>query len=124
MKELKHLNTYFYKYRFKLLIGVFITIIARVFSLVMPPFINKSVQAVENYLSGPAADVSLVKEQLIQYIIIIIAAALLSGFFTFLMRQTIINVSRYIERDLKMKSLITIKNCIWDFIRIIEQETS
>lgn len=101
MKELKHLNTYFYKYRFKLLIGVFITIIARVFSLVMPPFINKSVQAVENYLSGPSADASLVKEQLIQYIIIIIAAALLSGFFTFLMRQTIINVSRYIERDLK-----------------------
>ena len=34
-------------------------------------------------------------------IIIILAASLLSGFFTFLMRQTIINVSRYIEYDLK-----------------------
>ena len=32
---------------------------------------------------------------------IIVGAALMSGFFTFLMRQTIINVSRYIEGDLK-----------------------
>ncbi|MCW1953782.1 MAG: ABC transporter ATP-binding protein/permease [Flavobacteriia bacterium] len=101
MKELKHLNTYFYHYRYKLLIGVFITIIARVFSLVMPPFINKSVQAVEVFLTGPVADASLVKAQLLEYVLIIIGAALLSGFFTFLMRQTIINVSRYIERDLK-----------------------
>lgn len=38
---------------------------------------------------------------LLEYILIIIGAALLSGFFTFLMRQTIINVSRYIEFDLK-----------------------
>ena len=33
--------------------------------------------------------------------IIIIGATLISGFFTFLMRQTIINVSRLIEFDLK-----------------------
>ena len=34
-------------------------------------------------------------------ILIILFASMLSGFFTFLMRQTIINVSRYIEFDLK-----------------------
>jgi len=101
MKELRHLNKYFRKYRLKLLLGILITIVARVFSLVMPPFINKSVQAVEQYLSETNADVSLVKGILLEYILIIIGAALLSGFFTFLMRQTIINISRYIERDLK-----------------------
>jgi len=101
MKELKHLNKYFKKYRFKLLIGILITVVARVFSLVMPPFINKSVQAVEGYLSGPMADVSEVKSVLLEYVFIIIGAALLSGFFTFLMRQTIINISRYVEQDLK-----------------------
>ncbi len=41
------------------------------------------------------------QELLMDYILIIVGAALLSGFFTFLMRQTIINVSRYIEYDLK-----------------------
>jgi ATP-binding cassette subfamily B multidrug efflux pump len=101
MKELKHLNKYFKKYRFKLLVGILITVIARVFSLVMPPFINKSVQAVEGYLSGPLANVSEVKSLLLEYVIIIIGAALLAGFFTFLMRQTIINISRYVEQDLK-----------------------
>lgn len=101
MKELRHLNKYFKKYKLKLLLGILITIVARVFSLVMPPFINKSVQAVEQYLSGSNADESIVKGVLLEYILIIIGAALLSGFFTFLMRQTIINISRYIERDLK-----------------------
>ena len=46
-----------------------------------------------------AAEVA--KSTLLEYIIIIVGAALLSGFFTFLMRQTIIYVSRYIEFDLK-----------------------
>ncbi|NER12237.1 ATP-binding cassette domain-containing protein [Leptobacterium flavescens] len=101
MKELKHLNKYFIKYRYRLLIGIVITIIARVFSLVIPPYVKNSLAAVEEYLKNPENDPSIVRGQLVEYILIIIAAALLSGFFTFLMRQTIINVSRYIEFDLK-----------------------
>jgi len=81
--------------------GVLITIIARVFSLVMPPYVNKSIQAVEQYVQQPKGSESAIEMVLLQYIGIIIGAALLSGFFTFLMRQTIINVSRYIEADLK-----------------------
>ncbi|WP_422348626.1 ABC transporter ATP-binding protein [Flagellimonas sp.] len=100
MKELKHLNKYFKKYWFKLLIGIIITIIARVFSLIMPSFVNKSIQVVEDYV-GNILSKGEAKEILFEYILIIIGAALLSGLFTFLMRQTIINVSRYIEYDLK-----------------------
>jgi ATP-binding cassette subfamily B protein len=101
MKELKAINKYFKKYKSKLLIGVIITIIARVFSLVLPPYVSKSVASVEAYMNSVNPNVSLVKSQLIEYIIIIIGSALLAGFFTFLMRQTIINISRYIEFDLK-----------------------
>lgn len=101
MKSLKHLNKYFLKYKTKLLLGIVITIIARVFSLIMPPMVNKSVKAVEVFLSSPDATTADIKSTLLNYILIIIGAALLSGFFTFLMRQTIINVSRYIEADLK-----------------------
>ena len=100
MKELKHLNKYFKKYWLKLLLGILITIIARVFSLVMPSYVNKSIQAVEDFMSD-VITLSDAKGLLLQYILIIIGAALLSGLFTFLMRQTIINVSRYIEYDLK-----------------------
>jgi ATP-binding cassette subfamily B multidrug efflux pump len=42
-----------------------------------------------------------IKEELFWNIVIIISAAMIAGFLTFLMRQTIINVSRYIEYDLK-----------------------
>jgi len=100
MKELKHLNKYFRKYWGKLVIGIIITIIARVFQLVMPSFVKKSIEVVENYVAEEIAEATA-RELLLEYILIIIGAALLSGFFTFLMRQTIINVSRYIEYDLK-----------------------
>ncbi|WP_036385976.1 ABC transporter ATP-binding protein [Muricauda sp. MAR_2010_75] len=100
MKELKHLNKYFKKYWFKLLMGVLITIVARIFSLIMPSYVNKSIQAVEDFMSNTIT-LPEAKGMLFQYILIIIGAALLSGLFTFLMRQTIINVSRYIEYDLK-----------------------
>jgi ATP-binding cassette subfamily B protein len=100
MKELKHLNKYFRKYWFKLLMGILITIIARVFQLVMPSYVKKIIETVENYLSAELTE-TVARQQLLEFIVIIIGAALLSGFFTFLMRQTIINVSRYIEYDLK-----------------------
>lgn len=101
MKALKHVNKYFLKYKWKLLIGILITIIARVFALVTPPYINKSIEAVEIYMQSDTVSLDVVKSQLIGHILIILGAAISSGFFTFLMRQTIINVSRYIEFDLK-----------------------
>lgn len=80
--------------------GILITIIARVFSLIMPSYVNKSIQTVEAFLANNIS-ISGAKELLFEYILIILGAAILSGLFTFLMRQTIINVSRYIEYDLK-----------------------
>jgi len=100
MKELKHLNKYFKKYWFKLLVGILITIIARIFQLVMPSYVNRSIRVVEDFM-GQKITETVAKEMLLEFILIIVGAALLSGFFTFLMRQTIINVSRYIEYDLK-----------------------
>lgn len=101
MKELRYLNKYLYKYRTQLLLGFLITVIARIFSLVAPRLIGNSLTAVENFLEAETSDLSNIKEILLVNILIIIGTTLASGFFTFLMRQTIINVSRYIEFDLK-----------------------
>ena len=101
MKELRKLDKYLYKYRFKLLAGLLITIVSRVFSLVTPRLVGDSLTLIENYISDNSILVSNLKEMLLINIIIIVGASIISGFFTFLMRQTIINVSRYIEFDLK-----------------------
>ena len=101
MRELKYLNKYLKKYFFKILLGIIITIISRVFSLFAPRLIGKSLTAVENHLLNNNGAMEGLRSLLLNNILIIIGATLLSGFFTFLMRQTIINVSRYIEYDLK-----------------------
>ena len=101
MKELQYLNKYLYTYRKKLLIGIFITIVARIFSLFTPRLVGNSMTAIERYLQQTAGDPKVLQDALLLNIGLIVAASLVSGFFTFLMRQTIINVSRYIEYDLK-----------------------
>lgn len=101
MKELQYLNKYLFKYRSKLLIGIVITIVSRVFSLFAPRLVGDSLTTIEKFIidqQGSLADVQMI---LLQNIALIVGTALLSGFFTFLTRQTIINVSRYIEFDLK-----------------------
>jgi len=101
MKELQYLNKYFVTYRTQLILGFLITVIARIFSLFAPRLIGNSLTAVETFLSTESADFEAIKSLLLYNILIIVGTTLISGFFTFLMRQTIINVSRYIEYDLK-----------------------
>ena len=100
MKSLKYLNKFFYKYRFRILIGILITIIARIFALVAPNLIGDSITIIDNYLSN-GNDPTIVKKNLINNILLIIGASITAGFLTFIMRQTLINVSRFIEFDLK-----------------------
>ena len=101
MRELKRLNKFLIKYKGRLLLGLLITIISRVFSLVTPRLVGDSMTTIENYLSLNSISPDELKDVLYFNIVLIIGASLISGFFTFLMRQTIINVSRFIEFDVK-----------------------
>ena len=114
MKELQYLNKYFFKYRTKLLLGFLITVVARIFSLVAPRLIGNSLTAVENFLESESSNLTIIKEILLINILVIISTTLVSGFFTFLMRQTIINVSRYIEYDLK-------NEIFWQYQRLTQR---
>jgi len=100
MKALRHLNKYFLKYWKKLLIGLLITASARIFSLVMPSYINKSIQTIERFFNEEITKEAAQKLLAID-IGIIIGTTAMAALLTFLMRQYIINVSRYIEFDLK-----------------------
>lgn len=101
MKALKHLNKYFYKYKIRLILGLFIAVVARIFAVLVPKFTADNVEIVEKYLNNEITNIDTVKSQLILNIGYTIGSAIIAGFFMFLMRQTFIVVSRFIEYDLK-----------------------
>ena len=101
MKALQYLNKYFSKYKWRILIGLLITILSKLLSLKIPQIIRDSLNIVEDYHNDVVTDITVVKHQLLMNVFIIIGIALLGGFLTFIMRQTIIVTSRLIEFDLK-----------------------
>ena len=117
MIELKHLNKYLLKYKFKIIIGIFITIIARIFALVAPNLIGDSITLIENYLFSSDIELVIVKKKLLSNILIIVVSAIIAGIFTFIMRQMLINVSRYIEFDLKNEIYKKYQTLSFDFYK-------
>lgn len=117
MKELKYLNKYLIKYRKRLLLGFFIVIIARILLLFTPGLIRNSVNVVELYLNGTNVSVNDVQFELVKNIFLILAASISAGIFTFLTRQTIINVSRFVEFDLKNEIFVQYQNLSMNFYK-------
>ena len=101
MKELKHLNKYFFKYKWQLILGFVITIVARIFALYPIQFIGDSTNVIQRYVEGEITNPVALRQELFYNILLIIGATLISAFLTFLMRQTFIVVSRHMEYDLK-----------------------
>lgn len=101
MKELQYLNKYFIKYKYRFLLGLLITIVAQIFSLFTPELIGNSIKVIEDYIKSAQKDVAFLKYELLKNILYILATTIIAGFFTFLMRQTLIVMSRYVEFDLK-----------------------
>ncbi|MDC7999227.1 ABC transporter ATP-binding protein [Gilvibacter sediminis] len=101
MKELRYLNKFFIKYRGRLVLGLLITVVARIFALFIPIFLGNIIDTVSAFYNATKDQMAALNSELNTNILIIIGAALLSAFFTFLMRQTLIVISRYIEFDLK-----------------------
>ncbi len=111
MKELKSLNKYLIKYKWRLIIGGFFIICANWFNLypakIFRTAIDKVIETLHNYnvISGSSileGDIyqDLVKSLLL-FGVLLFGIALIKGVFTFFMRYTIIMVSRFIEFDLK-----------------------
>ncbi len=101
MRALKYLNRYLKKYRFLLLLGLLFTVSSRVFAVLAPSLVGDSITAIEQFIRSGETDLTDIKRLLLTNIALIVGAAVISGIFTFSMRQTIINVSRHIEYDLK-----------------------
>jgi ATP-binding cassette subfamily B multidrug efflux pump len=117
MKELQYLNKYFAKYKYSFLIGIVITIVAQIFSLFTPKLISKSFTIIEEFAKDKSVSTAIIKQELISNILLIIATTIIAGFLTFLMRQTLIVMSRHIEFDLKNEVFRQYENLSQNFYK-------
>lgn len=92
MQSLLSLKKYFLRYKTKLAWGFVFILLSNLFAVYVPILLKDSINALEQ-----GVEYSL----LFRYAILIVAASLFSGIFRFLIRQTIIVVSRLIEYDLR-----------------------
>ena len=117
MKELGYLNKYFIKYKYSFLLGIFITIIAQIFSLFTPKLISKSFKVIEGFSKDNTVSKSIIQQELITNISLIILTTIIAGFLSFLMRQTLIVMSRHIEFDLKNEVFRQYENLSQNFYK-------
>jgi len=123
MKELSYLNKYFIKYKYSFSFGILITIIAQIFFLFTPKLVSHSFNVIEQFLKLSDAEqksaniISNFKEDLIHNVLLIIGSAIVAGFLTFLMRQTLIVMSRHIEFDLKNEVFRQYENLSQNFYK-------
>ena len=71
----------------------------------------------ELYLNGTNVSVNDVQFELVKNIFLILTASISAGIFTFLTRQTIINVSRFVEFDLKNEIFVQYQNLSMNFYK-------
>ena len=117
MKELRYLNKYFIHYKYSFLLGILITIVAQIFSLFTPKLISKSFKAIEDFAKDQTIPKSFIQQELTSNILLIIATTIIAGFLTFLMRQTLIVMSRHIEFDLKNEVFRQYENLSQNFYK-------
>ncbi|WP_367768303.1 ABC transporter ATP-binding protein [Flavobacterium sp. WC2421] len=117
MKELSYLNKYFIKYKYSFSLGILFTIIAQIFMLFTPKLISKSFKAIEEFSKDKTVASEVIRQELISNVLLIIATTIIAGFLTFLMRQTLIVMSRHIEFDLKNEVFRQYENLSQNFYK-------
>lgn len=110
MRALKYLNKYFYNYKWYLVTGILFIAISNVFAIFPAQIIRYAFDMVKQTLlhyqllagfTAQADFYTLLGKVLLSFGGVVLALALLKGFFLFLTRQTLIVMSRWIEFDLK-----------------------
>ena len=110
MKSLWRINKYLFKYKGLLLLGVLFTVISNIFVIIPAQLVRIAIDYVVESFSlfrpltkGGMGEIA--RENFLQFVLVfgvlILAMALLRGFFLFLIRQTIIIMSRHVEYDMK-----------------------
>lgn len=98
MKSLFSLNSYFIKYKWRLILGAVFVVLSTLFSIYQGVIVRNATNVIIQLISTNAPVESMT---FIKFGLLLLILSLTSGFFLFLMRQTIIVMSRHIEFDQK-----------------------
>lgn len=90
--SLPKLNKYFRRYKKKLFLGILFILISNLGQVYIPLLLKNGINALQQNLSF---------DLIIEYAVLIVITSAIAGFFRFLIRQTIIVISREIEYDLR-----------------------
>lgn len=110
MNHLKYLNSYFWKYKYHLLLGIFFVAAGNYFRAWQPQVIREALDFVLQQLKAYQSTTDIIARQnildtlspaLLKFGGIVVILALVMGVFMYFMRQTIIVMSRLIEYDLR-----------------------
>ena len=99
LKSLQHINKYFLKYKWRLLLGLVFVGISNYYAIDGFSYARKAIDYIKD--NADKTDNATILHQLLVFGLIILGLAVLSGIFLFLTRQSIIVMSRLIEYDLK-----------------------
>ncbi len=98
MHSLKSINAYFIKYKWRLLMGALFVVLSTIFSIYQGVIVRNATNEIVDLIANHK---SVDSSKFIVFGLTLLGLALSSGFFLFLMRQTIIVMSRHIEFDQK-----------------------
>ena len=104
MGSLSSVNKYFFKYKWRILLGLVFVCAANYFQILQPQLIRDALNMVVDYLDKDTitdADKVELRASLIKFALLVLGYALLMGVFMFMMRQTIIVMSRLVEYDMR-----------------------
>lgn len=101
MKSLSHLNKYFWKYRWRLLLGVVFVAVNNYFGAEAKLYVGKGTDYVAGLLKLGVPFSASVNKELLLFGCLVVGLVVLQGVFMFFMRQMIIVMSRLMEYDSK-----------------------
>ena len=111
MKELKTLNKYLSKYRWRLILGLLFVTASNLFAVFPAQLVRKSIDLVKEKITlmdtvAQAENIHTamtdeIFDLILYFSFLILTFALIKGIFMYLMRQTLIVMSRLVEYDLK-----------------------
>lgn len=122
MKELQYLNKYYFKYKWRLLLGTLFVFASNYFGILIPQKIRESLDFVqEKTRMASEGSISMTQSDLNNTLFIfgisVIGFMVIKGIFMYLMRQTIIVTSRLIEYDMRKEIFLHLETLDNDFYK-------
>lgn len=110
MKPLSRLNRFFWKYKYLFVPGLLCAVVSAIFSIAVPMVVRRAVDSIPHFIriyqsfgdTGIRGYLfSSFAQTLFSFGLIILGLSIVSGIFSFLMRQTVVVASRHIEFDMR-----------------------